>query len=519
MELMNSLLRYKTIFIQKRQVKKERLINLKIAYHQGLDLEFQKTLDDYYDKETGLIHKYHKEALEPLKKRIDGTTKFDEKREKLIYRFDQRKYWQRRRLKVKHKDLDASALKNVLDTFDLETKTQRETFINDIEQKYPHQELDQISLNALQDKVKHLEDKKQQDLDKATKKHEALKKKTVSKLKQNKKILEKLMLKKERLTKDIDAYNEQRHLKNGELVDQLTQKIDDLEKANGKQKKINKLKHKLKNIQTVDNVLNDTSIHLSVSNLKMYFGGVKAVDDLSFDVKKGEIFGLIGPNGAGKTTVFNCLTQFYKATSGHMILKNKENHIVDLYRLKTHDIIKEGIARSFQNVELIWELTVIDNLMVSAHSLLITGFFDHIIHTRKLYREDLVIRTKAMQILKDLGIEDYAYRSPYGLPYGILKKIELARTLMTNPSMIILDEPAAGLNDSETLDLAKVIKHINKTYETTIFLVEHDMSLVMSICDTICAISFGKRIGLGTPKEIQNNPEVRKAYLGDDQDE
>jgi branched-chain amino acid transport system ATP-binding protein len=157
--------------------------------------------------------------------------------------------------------------------------------------------------------------------------------------------------------------------------------------------------------------------------------------------------------------------------------------------------------------------------MVAAHSLLITSFTDHMAHTRKLLREDTVIRTKGYNVLKNLGIEEYAFRSPYGLPYGVLKKIELARTLMTDPSLIILDEPAAGLNDAETKDLASVIKKVNKEYGVTIFLVEHDMGLVMSICDRICAISFGKRIGLGTPKEIQSNPEVRKAYLGDDDDE
>ena len=214
-------------------------------------------------------------------------------------------------------------------------------------------------------------------------------------------------------------------------------------------------------IETAVDMLADEKIHLSDSNLKMYFGGVKAVNDLTFDVMKGEIFGLIGPNGAGKTTVFNCLTQFYRATAGHMVFRNKEGHTVHLKDYKTHDMINEGIARSFQNVELIWELTVLDNLLVAAHSLVITNFFDHMFHTRKLMREETVLRTKGFQILKDLGIDAYAFRSPYGLPYGILKKVELARTMMTNPSLIILDEPAAGLNDAETMELANVIKKIN----------------------------------------------------------
>lgn len=286
-----------------------------------------------------------------------------------------------------------------------------------------------------------------------------------------------------------------------------------------KQKKIMRLEERIDLIETTSKMITDSKIHLSISNLKMYFGGVKAVNDLSFDVKKGEVFGLIGPNGAGKTTVFNCLTQFYKATGGNMVFRNKESHLVNLYTKKTHDMITEGIARSFQNVELIWELTVIDNLLVAAHSLVITSYIEHMLHNRKMIREEKVLRNKGMQILNELGIEEYAFRSPYGLPYGILKKVELARTLMTDPSLIILDEPAAGLNDAETIELARIIKKVNKEFGVTIFLVEHDMGLVMSICDTVCAISFGKMIGIGTPKEIQNNPEVRKAYLGDDSDE
>lgn len=279
------------------------------------------------------------------------------------------------------------------------------------------------------------------------------------------------------------------------------------------------MQKKIEKMDIMNQMMENETIHLSVDHLKMYFGGVKAVNDLSFKVKRGEIFGLIGPNGAGKTTVFNCITQFYKATDGHVHFSNKEGYIVDLNDRKTHDMISEGIARSFQNVELIWELTVMDNLLVAAHSLLISNYFEHMLSTKKVKREELVLRAKAYQILKTLGIEDYAFRSPYGLPYGILKKIELARTLMTDPKLIILDEPAAGLNDAETKDLAKLIQSINQTMGITIFLVEHDMGLVMSICDTVCAISFGKMIGIGTPKEIQANPEVRKAYLGEDSDD
>jgi len=266
-----------------------------------------------------------------------------------------------------------------------------------------------------------------------------------------------------------------------------------------------------KNIEAIDHF--DDKL-LEVENLTMNFGGLKAVDNLSFDVKKGEIFGLIGPNGAGKTTVFNCITQFYKPTEGKIIFKNREHDIISLLDYKVHDVIKQGIVRTFQNVELIWELSILDNMLVGAHSLYRSKFFHHSFQTLSFKREEKILKMRAEKILMDLEL--YAYKDfyPLGLPYGVLKKIELARTLMTNPSLIILDEPAAGLNDSETESLAKTIKKIQKDYDTTIFLVEHDMGLVMSICDTICAISFGKKLAVGTPEEIQNHPVVKEAYLG-----
>jgi branched-chain amino acid transport system ATP-binding protein len=157
---------------------------------------------------------------------------------------------------------------------------------------------------------------------------------------------------------------------------------------------------------------------------------------------------------------------------------------------------------------------VIDNLLVGAHKSYQTGFFQHMIQSKRLKQEEQVQRAKAYQILESLELTPYAYMYPLGLPYGILKKVELARTLMTNPKLIILDEPAAGLNDLETEALAKTIKKIRDDYQTTIFLVEHDMGLVMDICDTVCAISFGKKLAIGTPKEIQQNKIVREAYLG-----
>ena len=253
---------------------------------------------------------------------------------------------------------------------------------------------------------------------------------------------------------------------------------------------------------------------IKIKNLTMAFGGLKAVDDLSFEVKKGEIFGLIGPNGAGKTTVFNCLTRFYKCTHGEIYYRNSENKVILLNEYKVHNVIKQGISRTFQNVELIWELSILDNLLVAGHSLYRTNFFGHLFSTKRLHQEEDVITKKAQKILHDLNLIQFQHIIPYGLPYGILKRIELARTLMVDTQLIILDEPAAGLNDAETVELAGVIKRIRDEYNTTIFLVEHDMGLVMSICDTVCAISFGKKLGIGTPEEIQNNKQVKEAYLG-----
>lgn len=254
---------------------------------------------------------------------------------------------------------------------------------------------------------------------------------------------------------------------------------------------------------------------LRLEGLTMRFGGLVAVDDLSFDVKEGEIFGLIGPNGAGKTTVFNCITKFYRPNVGRMIFRKNPVEVILLNDFPVHRIIRQGIVRTFQNVELIWELSVIDNLLVAAHSLFQSGFFRQLLQTRKLRQEEMVLREKAIGILTKMGLAPYMNQIPYGLPYGILKKIELARTLMVEPRMIILDEPAAGLNDQETLELARMIREIRDMYHVTIFLVEHDMGLVMDICDTVAAISFGKLLAVGTPKEIQANKVVRDAYLGE----
>ena len=255
-------------------------------------------------------------------------------------------------------------------------------------------------------------------------------------------------------------------------------------------------------------------IVLDVQDLCMYFGGVKAVDGLSFQVKKGEIFGLIGPNGAGKTTVFNCITQFYKPTSGKLYFENKSGQVVDLNKEKVHDVILQGIVRTFQNVEVIREVSVLDNLLIAGHRQYTSSLVTQTLHLPLLQKEEKVVRERALKVLDFMGLTPYKDWYAMGLPYGVLKKIEIARTLMCDPQLIILDEPAAGLNDTETAELAQLIRRIQKEYDCTILLVEHDMGLVMDICDTVCAISFGKLLAMGTPNEVQADEGVRTAYLG-----
>lgn len=253
---------------------------------------------------------------------------------------------------------------------------------------------------------------------------------------------------------------------------------------------------------------------LRLDHLTMQFGGLKAVNDLSFDVKKGEIFGLIGPNGAGKTTVFNCITQFYKPTLGEVYYRNKENKVISLNSYKVHDVIKTGIVRTFQNVEVIAELSILQNLLIAAHTQYKSNIFAQFLNTKSVKQEEAVLYRRALKVLEYCDLLELKDQPPVGLPYGILKRIELARTLMAGANLIILDEPAAGLNDQETKELSERIKKIRNDFNVTIFLVEHDMGLVMDICEHICAISFGKKLSYGTPEEIQKDPSVQEAYLG-----
>ncbi len=303
--------------------------------------------------------------------------------------------------------------------------------------------------------------------------------------------------------------------KHNEKIEGYKAKVD--VKITAMQKGYDESKSELNALQKEDQKsqyqLADDTI-LKLEHLTMQFGGLKAVNDLSFEVKKGEIFGLIGPNGAGKTTVFNCITQFYKPTSGDVWYKDAKDQVHYLNDYVVHNVIRYGIVRTFQNVEVIAELSILENLLIAAHTQYKTSIFAQMINSPHLKREEILLRRKAQKILKYLKLDDIQDVPPVGMPYGVLKKIELARTLMAGANLIILDEPAAGLNDQETLELAEIIKDIKNEYKVTIFLVEHDMGLVMDICDHICAISFGSKLAYGTPSEIQSNKKVQEAYLG-----
>ncbi len=289
------------------------------------------------------------------------------------------------------------------------------------------------------------------------------------------------------------------------------------QKLKGKLASVDSRIQQLKNTAAGDDALPE-DVLLRVKGLKMYFGGLKAVDDLTFDVKKGEIFGLIGPNGAGKTTVFNCITRFYDATAGDMYFENKQGETVDLRNFQVHDIITQGISRTFQNVELVKEISVLENLLVACTREFRSNLLVQALGLPSLRREEQRLKEKANRILKFMDLESYAGWLAMGLPYGILKKVEIARALMSDAKLIIMDEPAAGLNDTETAELTQTIRHIRDEFGVTILLVEHDMSLVMNVCDTVCAISFGKMLAIGTCQQIKADKAVQEAYLGVEED-
>ena len=253
----------------------------------------------------------------------------------------------------------------------------------------------------------------------------------------------------------------------------------------------------------------DKSPILECRHLGIDFGGLTAVKDFNMAIGRTEIAGLIGPNGAGKTTVFNLLTKVYQPTRGTILLDG-----LDTAGKTTAQVNRMGIARTFQNIRLFDNLSVEDNVKIGMHNTIHSGMLSSVLRLPSYWREEKIAHQRALELLSLFDMQDLANAKAGSLPYGAQRRMEIVRALGTNPSLLLLDEPAAGMNPSETAELMENIVKIRDTFQIAILLIEHDMSLVMGICEGICVLNFGQIIAKGTPTEIQNNPEVIKAYLG-----
>jgi branched-chain amino acid transport system ATP-binding protein len=250
---------------------------------------------------------------------------------------------------------------------------------------------------------------------------------------------------------------------------------------------------------------------LEISGLTQRFGGLQALSNFSFQLEEHELVGLIGPNGAGKTTVFNIVSGFYKPTEGVVVFDGKP-----INGLKPHQITTFGIARTFQNIRLWPNMTVLDNIRLARSAWLGYNFWSTVLRTKQYWQAEKTIENRAREVLEMMKLTDCAEELPKNLPYGLQRRVELARALASNPRLLLLDEPAAGLNSADADDLIRFIRWIHDEFKLTIWLIEHQMKVVMSLCQRLTVIDFGSVIASGLPEEIRDNHDVIKAYLGDD---
>lgn len=250
---------------------------------------------------------------------------------------------------------------------------------------------------------------------------------------------------------------------------------------------------------------------LDIRNMTHFFGGLRAVYDLNLTLEGGELLGLIGPNGAGKTTVFNLVCGFYSPTEGDIRFQDR-----DIIGLRPHAVTARGIARTFQNIRLWKDLTVFDNLCISQHYRLGYGLLDTVLRTRKYYENEHRVRKVAEELLDILTLRHVAQEYPKNLPYGLQRRVEIGRALSLRPKLLLLDEPAAGMNPGEVGQLIDLIRWIRDEFKLTVWLIEHHMRVVMGVCEQLKVLDFGETIAEGSPDEIRQNPRVIQAYLGDE---